>query len=252
MRLLPRLRRSRRPPVLDEFGGTDDGSLLIVSAEGVHLHRTAPTVVASLRFLLARLQLDNPDGLPRRLALTSALKGEGVSYMSRSLASVIAYDTDASVVVVDLNWVDPPKESEPELTVAEQGLAGAVEGHVDVADIVQSTVNARLSLVAAGPVPAPRRSAMAGSRGLEEVLDKLEQSFDHMILDLPALLASSDAITLAQLAEGLLLVVQRGVTSSVQVDSAIDELGRSRTLGIVFNRYESQVPRRLRRMLGSG
>ena len=38
-------------------------------------------------------ELHSSEGLPSRLALTSALVGEGVTFITRSLASVIAYDT---------------------------------------------------------------------------------------------------------------------------------------------------------------
>ena len=51
-----------------------------------------------------------------RLAVTSALHGEGVTFMTRSLASVLAYDTTESVVIVDLNWKNP----------VHHGRAGAV------------------------------------------------------------------------------------------------------------------------------
>jgi Mrp family chromosome partitioning ATPase len=245
-----RLWRSKRPVTVDELGGTSDGALVIVGADGTHLHVTPPPVAASLRYLLVRLHLPGAEGLPARIALTSALRGEGVSYMTRSLASVIAYDTDESGAVVDLNWTDP----QPENAGADSAvptLAMAVEQGLDVTDIIQPTSNPRLSLVAPGAVAPHRRPAMAGSRALEEVIDKLSEQFDHVLFDLPPVLASSDTITLAQLAEGVVLVVQQGVTSATQVDAALAELGKREALGIVVNRFTSSIPPRLRRMVGA-
>jgi Mrp family chromosome partitioning ATPase len=240
--------KRKRAVKLDEFGGTADGALVIVADGGTHLHVTPPKVATSLRYLLTRLHLPGADGLPARVALTSALRGEGVSYMTRSLASVIAYDTDESVAIVDLNWRDPPKEGAGDPT-STPTLAAAVEKGLDVTEIIQGTANPRLFLVPPGVVARARRPAMAGSRGLEDVIDKLGQQFDHLLFDLPPVLAASDTITLAQLADGVVLVVQQGVTSSTQVESAIDELGGD-TLGVILNRFNSSIPPRLRKLVG--
>lgn len=244
--------KRKRTVTLDEHGGTIEGALVIVGEDGKHLHVTPPRVASSLRYLLARLQLGGAGGLPGRVALTAALRGEGVSYIARSLAAVVAYDSEASVAVVDLNWRNPPVgDADGEADeAARPTLADAVEHDLDVTDIITPTTNPRLSLVAAGAIARHRRPAMAGSRSLQDVIDKLGEHFDHLVLDLPPILASSDAITLSRLADGVLVVVQQGVTSSAQVEQALDELGTREALGVIFNRFDSSIPVRLRKMVG--
>ena len=106
--MAPRLgRKKRKAPPLDEFGGTADGGLAIIDESGHLVHMTPPRIAGSLRYFLARVQLHDAQGMPERLALTSALVGEGVTYITRSLAAAIAYDTDASVVVVDCTFRRP-------------------------------------------------------------------------------------------------------------------------------------------------
>ena len=100
-------RKKRKAPPLDEFGGTADGGLAIIDESGHLVHMTPPRIAGSLRYFLARVQLHDAQGMPERLALTSALVGEGVTYITRSLAAAIAYDTDASVVVVDCTFRRP-------------------------------------------------------------------------------------------------------------------------------------------------
>jgi Mrp family chromosome partitioning ATPase len=248
---MPSLRfwRRKRPVALDELGGTVDGALVIVDEDGSHLHVTPPRIASSLRFLLNRLHLPGSDGLPARVAVTSALRGEGVSYMTRSLGAVIAYDLEQTVALVDLNWRDPPTDpkSEPD---SRPTLATAVEEGLDVTEIIRPTTNPRLSLVAPGVVARARRPAMAASRALEDVIDKLAQQFDHLLFDLPPVLAHSDTITLARLADGVVLVVQHGITSGTQVESALGELAGREVLGVVLNRADSSIPPRLRKMVG--
>ena len=106
-------KRKRQAIAPDELGGFADGGLAILDDDGKPVHITPSRVASALRYFLARVELHSAEGLPSRLALTSALAGEGVTFVTRSLASVIAYDTESSVVVVDVNWrrPTPPEEA---------------------------------------------------------------------------------------------------------------------------------------------
>ena len=84
-------RRKRVAFTPDEFGGFVDGGLAILDADGNRIHVTPTRVASALRYFLARVELHSPEGLPVRLALTAALVGEGVTFVTRSLAAVVAY-----------------------------------------------------------------------------------------------------------------------------------------------------------------
>src|SRR4051794_21709882 len=118
-------RKKRKAPPLDEFGGTADGGLAILDETGHLVHMTPPRVAGALRYFLARVQLHDAQGMPERLALTSALLGEGVTYVTRSLAAAIAYDTEASVVIVDLTFRRPAAPGGPDGTDRRTGDAQA-------------------------------------------------------------------------------------------------------------------------------
>ena len=193
-----RKKRQAAPP--DELGGFMDGGLAILDVEGNRVHVTPSKVAASLRYFLARVQLHDSDGLPSRLALTSALVGEGVTYITRSLAAVLAYDTLATVVVVDLNWRRP------------NGRAGG--GRASGSPTPSRTTfpwtrsSSRPPTRASascrpGAVPVARRPALASGTALAEALDELEERFDHLLLDLPPVLATSEAMNLSQFADSV-------------------------------------------------
>src|ERR1700754_613368 len=83
-----------------------DGELTLLSTMGEVVHVATPPVTESIRYMLARLRLDGAE-LPKRLGVTSALRGEGVTYITRSLALVLASDASKNVCIVDLNWAAP-------------------------------------------------------------------------------------------------------------------------------------------------
>ena len=91
---------------------------------------------------------------------------------------------------------------------------------------------------------------LAKSDRLAEVMDELSGHFDHLVLDLPAVLATSDALGLALLCDAYALVVLQGVTTQDQVLDAFDELRGVVNLGIILNRDSSHIPKFLRRLVG--
>lgn len=239
-------RSKRQPVVFDELGGRADGGLAILDQDENLIHMTTPAVATALRYFVARVELHESGGLPAAVAVTAALRGEGVTYITRSLASVIAYDTDRSVVVVDMNWTMPKDGEEPP-----PGLADMVERGASMDDVLVLTSNPGLCLVPAGAVPVARRPAVAGSELLSDALDELAKSFDHLLLDLPPVLASSEAMSLSQFADSFVFVVRQGATAESQVEAALEEMRGADPLGVILNRFDSRIPRRLRRFVGS-
>ena len=58
----------------------------------------------AIRLLLSRYEMSTGTALPSVIAVTSAVGGEGVTTLSRSLASILSSDLDADVCWVDLSW----------------------------------------------------------------------------------------------------------------------------------------------------
>jgi Mrp family chromosome partitioning ATPase len=237
--------RAKRPAIDLTTGVRSDGGLSIVELGGQLLHTAPASVTSSLRYLLTRLQLDDADEIPRRLAVTSALHGEGVSYIARSLAAVIAHDLERMVCVVDMNWWSGSRDDPTSL-----GLSDAVlRGHAPD-EVLVETVSENLWFMPAGTVALAGRPALAKDPRLASTLDELEQRFDHLLFDLPPVLATSDAIALARFADMYGLVVRYGVTTFAQVKSALDELAGIPTMGLIVNRSDSSIPRVVRRLVG--
>ena len=57
--------------------------------------------------------------------------------------------------------------------------------------------------------------------------------------------------SVSQLADAYVLVVRQGATSESQVEAALDELQGGETLGVILNRFDSNIPKRLRRLVGT-
>ena len=210
-----------------------------VRIDDVVVHRTPPAGARSLRYLLAS------EEMPTRLGVTSSLHGEGVTSISRSIAALIAFDWRVSTCWVDLNWwkADVPQH---ESMLFDTTIAQVVEGVANAADLAVPTSIPGLSMVAAGQVPTSSRARLSKSEALSRIVADLSRQFDYVVFDLPPVLTSSDAVTLAGLVDAFLLVVRHRSTSSVQVRASLQTLAPTPCFGTVLNNARSHVPRWMR------
>jgi tyrosine-protein kinase Etk/Wzc len=246
----PTVRRARtsdtgRPAgsgsTLDRIAGPD-GRLSMLDDAGAVVQVAAPAVTESLRYMLARLRLGDHDELPDRLGVTSAISGEGVTFVTRSLALVLTTDVAKRVCIVDLNWWSPsdwPGENVP-------GVADVVRDGMPLKQALHFTGNPGLHVLPAGATSVAERPALARSAELGKMLDELSEEFEHVLLDLPAVHATSDALLLAENCPSLALVVGQSVTPDSEVKSAIEQIEGVPLLGVILNRSYSKIPRLIR------
>jgi Mrp family chromosome partitioning ATPase len=77
---------------------------------------------------------------------------------------------------------------------------------------------------------------------LPDVIAQLRSRFGLVVLDLPAVLNSTDTQVLSPLADQLIVVVRAAVTPGKLVRQALDELGEERLLGVVLNDSRPDLP----------
>ena len=211
---------------------------LIVTSTANTVLATYPfAVVEALRYLVARATRHEP--LPRRLSLLGPLRQEGVTYLSRGLAATLAYDLRATVCAVELNWWWPS----PLPGVPQPGLAGVLSGQVTLMEALVCTSDSGMAWLPAGDLDPSQRSPVARSQALEAILADLSRQFDYLILDVPAIRATSDALPLASLGLAGCLVVSQGGASIGTARRALDEIAPLPMLGVLMNRVKLKTPR---------
>lgn len=232
--------------------------LSITSAAGDELYVFTPEIVANVRHLVTSLACDG--GVPTRLSVVSALREEGVTHTALALATVLASDTAARVCAVELNWWSPgmlTMLSKGDLrrkgAPAERSLPAAVANRPRLSEVIAGkatldsalipTALPNLSLLPAGEMPLEQRPTAARGQALRSTIDELASRFDHLILDIPAVLATSDAIALASLGDATALVVRHGLTPTQSVQLALDDIKHLKMLGVILTKAKFHTPR---------
>jgi capsular exopolysaccharide synthesis family protein len=188
-------------------------------------------------------------GASEVIAVCSALAGEGKTTLSIGLAVTIAQDfPDRRVLLVETELQHPVIARDFELDPT-PGLAECLAGDEPVQLAYRATNLDNLHLVPAGePVANPGR--LLRSSRMTAVTEEMRRSHDIVILDVPAVLANSDAISLIDLADGIIFVVRAGATPLSLFNRALDQFDEAKLRGVVMNDAHSSIPRWLRQMCG--
>ena len=175
----------------------------------------------ALRQIRTDLQFADVDRPPQLVVVTSALPGEGKSTTAVNLALTAATAGVRTILVEgDLRL---PRVAEYLGVEDSAGLTTVLAGRADLDDVLQPYGDTLLSVLASGPVPL-NPAALLGSRHMSELLARLRERAELVIIDSPPLLPVADAAVLARQADGAVVVVRHGRTRREHLARGLERL----------------------------
>lgn len=200
-------------------------------------HPRSPSA-ESYRSLRAVLQNQPLAGSCRRIVVTSCLAGEGKTTTAIGLAAAYA-QLGLRVLLVDADLRLPRLHTAFELP-AEPGLTDSLVAMDQPGQTVVRTPIPRLSLLRCGGKVEYPNEFLASSE-VSRLLDRLALAYDVVLLDTPPAAIVADALALAKLVDGIVLVVRRGRVPRALALKTIGQLQQAgaQVLGVVVN----DVPR---------
>ncbi|MEZ4238636.1 MAG: polysaccharide biosynthesis tyrosine autokinase [Myxococcota bacterium] len=192
------------------------------------------SVAEALREIRTVLELDR-QGPPRRLLVTSAVSSEGKTSTVVRLGVAFA-GLDKRVLMIDGDLRRPRLHKIFALD-RKVGLASVLTG-TPVADVVRATPVPNLFVMASGRAEHPNE--LLASNAFPELLERLEQDYDVVIIDSPPSVLLSDARILSRHVDGVIVVVREQTTSRVLVREGLvglEQIG-ARILGVIVNNVD--------------
>ncbi|MGH0029744.1 MAG: CpsD/CapB family tyrosine-protein kinase [Myxococcota bacterium] len=190
-------------------------------------------VAEQFRALRGRIDAIASERSIRTIAVTSAMPGEGKTTSAINLAVVTSLAVGKRVLLIDCD-LRRPKVHRTLGLQPEAGLAEVLTDEVSVEDAIVKAENANLEVLPVRGRPA-NPSELLGSARMREVVQEVSQRYDRVILDTPAALGLPDAKAVADLCDGVVMVVRAGTTKQEDVQTMMEILDRSRVLGLVLN-----------------
>jgi capsular exopolysaccharide synthesis family protein len=194
-------------------------------------------VAEAFRSLRTAVLFSTPDAPPKVILVTSARASEGKTVNSVNLATTLA-EAGSRVLLIDVDLRHPGCHRA--LGVEnDRGLSSFLAGQVELHDVIHALEAPRLFFIPAGPLP-PNPAELVGSARMRTTLERLQESYDFIILDTPPVLPVTDAIVLSREADGVVLVVKGHDTPRDLVRRARDQLAQSgaHLLGAVVNNVD--------------
>ncbi|BCX17470.1 MAG: hypothetical protein KatS3mg117_1152 [Geminicoccaceae bacterium] len=205
------------------------------------------------RVLLERAFAAGAPARERIVAITSALPGEGKTFLAVNLALSTSLERDARVLLLD---ADPIKAAAVE-ALGVPRAPGLVEllgpDPADPAEVLVRTSLDRLWVLPPG-APEPRFTELLTSRRMKALLQAVLAADPGLVIviDSPPLLASSEAQALAHLAGQTVLVVGALTTPRRSVDEAIALVAEHTEVQLLLNRAPGRAAEAYGAYLRSG
>ncbi|HEY6291299.1 MAG TPA: polysaccharide biosynthesis tyrosine autokinase [Terriglobia bacterium] len=213
--------------------GTANGAVALAV-----LKHPASALSESYRALRTSILLSTAVRPPQVLLVTSPQPNEGKSCTSLNLALTLA-QRGSRVLIVDADLRKPVIA--PHLGLADEcGLSGLLTGAIELNQVLHQVEGIpQLWVLPGGPTP-PNPAELLSSPRMADVLQQLRERFDHVVVDSPPLLMVTDATILSTLVDGVVLVVESGVTvrgALLRAHALLENAG-GRVLGVVMNKVD--------------
>lgn len=170
------------------------------------------------------------------ILVTSTTGSSGAGFISMNLGRAIALDDGVTSLIVDCNFKSPsfnslPVDSNPTGLrdyIADETITGA--------DIIHPCRVKRLRVIPVGQREVEVTASFTSER-LRQLIGELKNRYTerNILVNAPPVSETSDTRVLAEICDGVMLVVEYGKSSKAQIKRSIDAIGSEKLIGVVFN-----------------
>ena len=215
-------------------GGKSHRKLLMVGPD-------APfQFVEAYKSLRTNLEFLSASSGCKVILITSSVPEEGKSNVAINLATTMAAG-GKKVVLVDGDLRKGSLSRYLHLNRNRPGISNVVANQCTLADALVRFKNVQFTLLPVGPLP-PNPSEMLATPAVEALFKCLREYYDYVIVDTPPVSVVTDAAVMCRFADGVILVVRPGVTTTqgAQLSKKNLEAVHAHILGVVLNGYDAK------------
>lgn len=194
------------------------------------------------RFLRSKIIRPASGAPPRTILVTSALTGEGKSFIASNLAASISQGVEEHVLLIDTDLRRSTIHEVFGMPFLKEGLSGYLAAGTPLSALIRKTAVDKLSILPAGSTsenPAELLSSERMKRLIQEVRNRYTDRF--IVFDSPPVELVPETAVIGNEVDAILLVVRYGKTPRHALKAAVDKLQKEKVLGIVFNGYNSPL-----------
>lgn len=175
---------------------------------------------------------------PRSIMVTSAIPGDGKSFVAANLSISLAQGVEEHVLLMDCDMRRSSIHERFGFKDGIPGLSDYLSSSVPLEKLLQKTVVDKLTILPGGP-PPQNPAELLSSQAMKALLKetKLRYNDRFIIVDSPPPQLTAETTALAQYIDGIILVVKYGSTPKDLIKDLLRKLGRDKVIGVVMNGY---------------
>lgn len=222
----------------------DIGPLEIVEKDSsldeqlVVIHQPDSAIAEYFRFLRSKIIHPASGNPPRTIQVTSALTGEGKSFVSSNLAAIISQGLEEHVLLIDTDMRNPTVHKIFGIDAIKEGLSVHLAENKPLSELLKKTAIDKLTILPAGnstKIPAELLSSEKMKVLIREVRNRYPDRF--VIIDSPPLELAPESFVIANEVDAVIVVVRCGKTPRHAIKKALEKIRKEKLMGVVFNGY---------------
>lgn len=178
----------------------------------------------SFQKVLINLDYVNIDGNYKVIQFTSTLASEGKTTFISNIAYLLG-QRGKKVCLVDLD-LRKPKVNRIFDVPNQDGLTDYLSGKIPYEKLIQSSKKLGIDYIVSGEKTTAIINVLEANK-LKELIQKLKENYDYVLLDTPPVIAVSDALYIAKNSDGVIFVVAQNIARKALVKEAITTLKRN-------------------------
>ncbi len=175
---------------------------------------------------------------PKSILVTSAIPGEGKSFISANLAVCIAQNIDDHVLLIDCDLRNPTIHSIMGYDNV-PGLSEYLAKGVSLSSLLLKTAIDKLTILPGG-APPENPSELLSSEQMSLLIKEVGEKYKdrYILIDSPPANLVAETKALSKHVDGILIVVKYGSTNRKLVEDLVTNSEKVKILGVVANRFD--------------
>lgn len=190
------------------------------------INKPKSLLAESFRGIRANLYFFLPNKDQKVILVTSSLSGEGKTFTSLNIASVLAV-SGKKILLIGADMRKPKVYLDIDIR-DQEGLSNYLAGKVDLKNIILDTSVRGLDFISAGSLP-PNPAELLTNQKMDALFEEVRKTYDYIIVDTPPVGLVTDAIPLIKHSDLIIYVVRHNYTQT----KYLEELAELVSSGII-------------------
>lgn len=202
------------------------------------------SVTEAIKTIKTNLRFSSINKKIKTILITSPVAGDGKSFIASNLASTFVTETD-KVLLIDCDLRRGRQQEIFDLTnETNLGLSDLLideDWNKKLMKYIKHTEINNLDILPSGATP-PNSSTLLESQKIEQLVEKLKNTYDIIIYDAPPVIGLTDALILTRLADVVLIVARAKKTTMDMLEAtkiALEKVNAN-IAGVILNRITTK------------